>query len=70
MPALVRRNGNALHVFLNGTFHDLSNGTVMAEMDDLCTFALHDAAHDINSGIMSIKQTGCSNDPDFIGGKI
>jgi hypothetical protein len=30
----------------------------MTEMDDLGTLALHDAPHDINSGIMSIKQTG------------
>jgi hypothetical protein len=70
MPALVRRNGNALHVFFNGTFHNLSNGTIMTKMDDLGTFALHDASHDIDGCVMAIKQTGRGNDPDFMGGRI
>jgi hypothetical protein len=34
-------------------------------MNDLRSFALQNAAHDINSGIMAIEQTGGSNNADL-----
>ncbi len=66
MPALVARDGNTLHIFLNGAFYDISYTPVVTQMNDLCSFALQNAAHDIDSGIMAIKKCCGCYDPNFI----
>jgi hypothetical protein len=66
MATLVRRNGNALRIFLDGAFHDLGNGPVMAQVDDLGSLALQDAPHDIDGCIMTVKKAGGRNDADLV----
>jgi hypothetical protein len=66
MTALVTGNGDTLHIFFDGTFDDFGNTAVMAQVNDLGTLGLQDAAHDIDGSIVTIKQTGCGNDADFI----
>jgi hypothetical protein len=55
VTALVRSDCNSLYIFFNGTFHDLSNRAVMAEMDDLRPFALQYPPHYIDRGIVPVK---------------
>ena len=42
----------------------------MAKMDNLGTFALHNAAHNVNGCIMTIKQAGRRNNTNLIGRSI
>ena len=60
-------NGNALYIFFNSRFHNFFYRTVVAEMNNFGSFALHDPAHYINGSIMSVKKTGSCNDSYFIG---
>ncbi len=55
MTTLVTGNGNALYIFLYGRFYNLLHRPVMAKVDDLGAFALHNAAHNINCSIMTVK---------------
>src|SRR5687768_8271061 len=66
MPALVRSDGNTLHVLLDSAFNDLFYRTVMTKMNDLCTLALQNAPHNIDCCIMSIKQRSRCNNSYFI----
>lgn len=38
----------------------------MAQVDDLATRGLQNAAHDVDGGIMPIEQTGSGNEADFM----
>ena len=58
MAALVRADGNALHIFLQSGSHHLVVRAVVAQMDDLGAHALEDAAHDIDGRVVAVKQTG------------
>ena len=55
MPSLVTGDSYTLHIFFYGGFYDLFNRSVMSQVNDLCAFALHNAPHDIDGGIMPIK---------------
>ena len=66
MPSLVRGDGDALGVFLDGGFHDFLHGAVVSQVDDLGARALQDAAHDIDRGVVPVEQRSCRHDPDFI----
>src|SRR5882724_4210189 len=66
MSTLVAGDGNALRIFLNCTFYNFCYRTVMTEMNDLSPFGLHNATHNINSGIMPIEKGCGGNDPDFV----
>jgi len=55
MSALVAGNGDALYIFFNSAFYDFEHAAVVSEVNDLGTFALQDAAHDINGGIVAIE---------------
>ena len=68
MPALVTGDGNALHVFLNGAFHNLVHAAVMAQVNDLRAFALQDAAHDVNGRVVAVEKRSGGNNTDFKGG--
>src|SRR5687768_17271864 len=65
MPPPVGSDGNTMNIFLNGTFYYFPYTSVMAQMNDLRTFALQDAPHDIDGGVMSIEQGGSGNDSYF-----
>src|SRR5687767_14357690 len=66
VPTLVGGNGNPLHVFFNSCFHYFLDRTIMTEVNDLRALALHDPAHDVDSGIVTVKKRSGSYDPDFI----
>ncbi len=66
MPALVAGNGNAVCIFLNSTFHNFVYAAVMAQVNDLGPLALQNTTHNINGGIVPVKQGGGSNNPYFI----
>jgi hypothetical protein len=70
MSTLVTGNGYSLYIFLNSGLNDLFYRAVMSQVNDLSAFALHDAPHDIDRGIMPVEQGGSGNDPDFICGAI
>jgi hypothetical protein len=55
MTSLVRSQRDSLYIFLDGGIHNLLRTSVMTEMYDLCPGALHDAAHDIDGGIVAIE---------------
>ena len=60
MAALVGADRNAVGVFLDGGTHHIGDRAVVAEMHDLDTFALDQAAHHVNGGVVSVEQrSGC-----------
>ncbi len=56
VSTLIGGNGNALHVLLDGSLDDLQGRAVVPHVDDLCSTALHDAPHDVDGGIVPVKQ--------------
>ena len=56
VPPLVRGDGNALDIFLDGRIDNFLDRAVVAQMDDLGARTLHDAAHDVDGGIVPIKK--------------
>jgi len=58
VAALVTGNGNALRVFFNSGFYNFLNAAVMPQVDDLGSLLLQDTAHDIDGGVVSVKETG------------
>ena len=42
----------------------------MAQVDDLCAHALQDAAHDVDGGVVSVKQTRGGDKAHFLGGLV
>src|SRR4030065_520083 len=52
VAALIGRNGDALHVFLQRGGDDVLDGTVVAEVDHLAAGGLEDAPHDVDRRIM------------------
>ncbi len=70
MPALVAGNGNGLCILLDGGIHDLLNGAVVSEMYHLHPGILHDAAHDVDGGIVAVEKRGGGDDSDMMSGLI
>ena len=70
MPALVRANRNALYVFLQSGGNHLFDAAVVAQVDDLGAHALQNAAHDVDSGVMPVEQTGGGNKTHFVRGPV
>ena len=64
--ALVRSKGNGLHIFLNGTVHDLLHRAVMAQVDDFHARSLYDAPHDVDGSIVAVEQGGRRDHPDMV----
>ena len=67
MAALVRADGNALHVFLQRGCDHFIYRTVVTQMDHFGTHALQDAAHDIDGCVVPVKQTGRGDKAHFVG---
>ena len=70
MPALVGAQRNALRVFLQGGAHHLIDRTVVAQVNHLRAHALQDATHDVDSGVMPVKQTGRCDKPHLVAGAV
>ena len=70
MSTLVGADGDALHVFLQSRSHDFIDRTVVPQMDDLSAHALQDAAHDVDGGIVSVKQTRGGDEAHFLRGLV
>ena len=70
VSALVGGHGDRLGVFLNGGGHHLVDAAVVPEMDDFTSGPLHDAAHDVDRGIVTVKQAGGRDDSDFVLGGV
>src|SRR5690606_39030401 len=64
MPTLVRGDGDGMGVFFNGAFYYFVDAPVMPQVDDLRAFGLEDPAHDIDGGIMAVKEGRGRDDPD------
>src|SRR5699024_1818615 len=66
MTALVRANGNPLHVLLNSAVPNLFDRPVVTQMHDLGSAALQDSAHNIYTGIMPVKKAGRGYKPNIM----
>src|SRR5690606_20439629 len=55
MTTLVTGKGNALHVFLNSTFHNFVRRAVVPQMNDFSAFALQYPPHDVYGRIMAVE---------------
>ncbi len=58
VPALVARDGDALHVLLDGRLDDLVNGAIVAQMDDLGAAGLEQTPDQIDGGVVSVEKAG------------
>ena len=64
VAALVRRDGDAVHVLLDGAVDDLGDRAVVAEVDDLGAGRLHDPAHHVDRRVVPVEQRRRGDDPD------
>ena len=58
VSALIRTDGDALRVFLQGGGDNLVNAAVVSQMNHFCAHALQDAPHDVDGRVVPVKQTG------------
>ena len=69
VAALVRTNGNTVRIFLNCGTDDVIHTAIVAEVHNLDALRLDKAPHDIDGGIMAVKQRGGRDETqwDFFG---
>ena len=68
VPALIGADGNRLRIFLQGGFYHFLNRAVVRQMNHLCARGLQHATHDVDRGVMAVKQTGCGDKPRILRG--
>ena len=68
MAALVRRDGDALDVLLEGGGDDLFDAAVMAEVHDLDTLRLEQPAHDVDRRVVAVEQARRRDEPHRVHG--
>ena len=66
VAALIGRDRDALRVLLDGAAHDLRDGAVVAEVDDLGAGRLHDPTHHVDGGVVTIEQRRRGDDADVV----
>ena len=66
VAALVGGDRDALGVLLDRGVDDLLDRAVVAEMDHLGPLRLQDAAHDVDGGIVTVKQRRCGHETHFV----
>ena len=44
VPTLIRANRDGVSILLNGRFNDVGHGTIVAQMNDLCTARLYQSS--------------------------
>ena len=64
VAALVRADGDALHVLLDGRPHDLVDRAVVPQVDDLGPLRLEDPPHDVDRGVVAVEQAGRGHEAD------
>ncbi len=62
VTALIGCECHGVSVFLNGAIHDGLCGLVVAQMDDFCSGGLNETTHDVDGGVMAVKQGRSGND--------
>jgi len=63
---LVRGNGNGLDIFLNGGIDNFMNRTVVPQMNHFGPRRLDDPSHNIDGGVVSVKQRSGCYDPNVM----
>ena len=58
VPALIRGHGDRVGIFLDGRPDDVFHRPVMPQVDDFAALRLNQAAHDVDRGIVAVKQGG------------
>jgi hypothetical protein len=58
VAALVRADGDAVGVLLDGGVDDVLHRAVVPEVDDLGALGLQHAAHDVDAGVVAVEQAG------------
>jgi hypothetical protein len=70
VTALVRRDGDAVRVFLQRTVHDLLHAAVVPEVDHLATGRLQDPAHDVDRRIVAVEQARRRDEANLVDGLV
>ncbi|EWS62482.1 hypothetical protein Y695_04291 [Hydrogenophaga sp. T4] len=70
VTALVGTDGDALRVFLQRGGDHLVDRAVVPEVDHLGAHALQDAAHDVDGGVVAVKQAGGGDEAHLVGGAV
>ena len=55
-----------MRIFFNRSFNDFMNASVMTKMNYFYTLALQDTAHDIDGGVMPVKERCGGDQSDFV----
>ena len=66
VPALVARDGDALHVLLQSRIDDFSDRAVVPQVDDLDPTGLQNPPHDIDRGIVPVEKRGRGDEADLL----
>jgi hypothetical protein len=69
VPALVRADGDALGILLQGGGHHLVDRAVVAQVDHLGAHALQDAAHDVDGRVVPVEQAGSGDKAHLVVGR-
>ena len=70
MAALIGRHRDAVRVFLQRGGDDLVHRAVVPEVNHLGAHALQDAAHDVDGGIVPVKQASGSDKSHLVRGAV
>ena len=70
VPALVGGHGDGLGVFLDGRGDHLVHAAVVPQVDDFASGFLHDPPHDVDGGVVAVKQARGGDDADFVLGLV
>ena len=70
VASLVGRHGNGLCIFLDGAVDHFIDAPVVSKVNDLASGSLHDAAHDVDGGIVPVKQARSRDDSDVVLGGV
>jgi hypothetical protein len=65
VTALVGGEGNGVCVLLNGTINHGLRRLIVAKVNHFCSRGLNQATHDVDGGIVAVKQRGCGDDTDW-----
>jgi hypothetical protein len=66
MAALVRRDRDAVRIFLQRAGDDFLDRLVVPEMDDLAARRLQDPPHDVDRRVVAVEQAGGRHEADLV----
>ena len=67
VATLIAGDGDALHVFLNGTVHDFGHRPVVAQMNDFSPRRLQQPPHKVDGRIVPVEERRRRNEPNTDG---